>query len=70
VFKHPAPNIINFKGEKEGAMKNLLALAVLIAMGVSFVAAVIALFSGEFLGALGLFVLTAVLNGVAKGLNA
>jgi hypothetical protein len=62
--------MLNFKGETESAMKNLIALVVLIAMGASFVAAVIALFSGEFLGALGLFVLTAVLNGVAKGLNA
>ena len=51
-------------------MKNLIALAVLIAMGASFVAAVLALFGGEFLGALGFFFLTAVLNEVAKGLNA
>jgi len=35
----------------------------------SFVAAVIALFSGEFLGSLGFFFLSFVLNGVARGLN-
>jgi hypothetical protein len=49
-------------------MKNLIALAALIAMGASFVAAVIALFSGEFLESLGFFLLSSVFNGVAKGL--
>lgn len=51
-------------------MKGLLALATLIAMGASFVAAVISLFSGEILACFGLFILSAILNGVAKGLNA
>lgn len=54
-------------------MKNLIALVALIAliaMGASFIAAIIALFSGDFLAALGLFLLMAVFNGVAKGLNA
>jgi len=51
-------------------MKNFIALAALIAMGASFVAAVIALLSGEFLESLGFFLLSSVFNGVATGLNA
>jgi len=51
-------------------MKDIIALIVLIAMGVSFVAAILSLFSGEFLGAIGLFLLSAIFNGIAKGLSA
>jgi hypothetical protein len=51
-------------------MKNLIALIVLLAMGACFVGAIISLFSGEILGAIGLFILTAILNGVAKSMRA
>lgn len=56
--------------ESKGFLKNLIALLVLIAMGVSFISAVVALFNGEIMGSIGLFVLSAILNGIAKGLNA
>ena len=46
--------------------KSLLALIFLIGAGVSFIASLISIFGGQFLGAFGLFLLSALLNGIAK----
>jgi len=55
---------------QEKGMKNFVAFVALIGTGVSFVAGVISLFSGSFLGALGFFFLTAILSGIARGSGA
>lgn len=51
----------------ESTGKSIFQLAVLLAQGASFIGAIVCLFSGAFLGAIGLFVLAAVLSGVLKG---
>jgi len=51
-------------------LKGLLSLVVLLAVGASFVGAIVSLFSGQILAAIGLFFLSAILNGIARGMGA
>ncbi len=51
-------------------MKSLLSLVVLLAVGACFLGAVVSLFSGQILVAIGLFFSSAILNGVARGMGA
>lgn len=51
-------------------MSPFFALAFLIGTGVAFIAAVVSLFSGAIGASFGLFILSAILNGVAKSFEA
>lgn len=70
VFKPFIEKIKVTSPPKTKKVKNIMALIFIISMGASFVAAILSLFGGEFLGALGFFFLSAIFNGLAKGLGA
>lgn len=70
VFKLFIEKITVTSPPKKNNVKNIMALIFLISMGASFVAAILSIFGGEFLGALGFFFLSAIFNGFAKGLGA
>lgn len=47
--------------------KSIFQLVILLAQGVSFIGAIVCIFSGAFVVAIGLFLLAAVLSGILKG---